>query len=390
MVERFEVDVPGTDLFRMEPHPNRPVRMCSVELETTNGGASLARRLQAAGLCRYDSVTGYHSSESRATPGDRRDYFCHVERDSSLGSNGGELVMEKMKLDGDDADKVFHSMNIIRDLLTQNELRIDQRCGLHIHIDAKGFGIGHTRNLVTLTNYLEDPIYRLAAANYDSHRGLRYADKINKTPFANNRQFGREFFRTNGHENALNTSYYWQAIRTNCSCGASMVGEFQHCECDLGMCTFEFRFFNSTSSHRQLHSYIALTQALTGFARSAPELDPGDFPTLEYFDNTTEFSDGLKNEWELRLRWMLRNLVLTEQERISLRYTVNNCAMAELGPELLNEVFDTAYEPDVELSEVVLATPEAPAVPQARPRYTASTAVTDLLQTFDYADREEI
>lgn len=340
---------------------HRPIRTCSVELETARGGSQLAAALYGAGLSVSDHVGRYHSSG---------DGICHVEADSSLGSNGGEVILNRLRVDQPgDVSSLNNVLGIIRGLVEQETLAIDIRCGTHIHIDAHKFDIGSTRNLILITNYLEDVLFRLSAAHYQFHRGTTATIPLPKEEWADNRAFAMSFFATNEHHSALNVSNYWTAIRQNCSCGAATVGEHDTCECNLGKCTFEFRFFNGTANATKLHAYVALCQSLVSFAKVSPPVKSEEFPPLEYRgSDRADSTDELKNAWEERLRWMLQHLYFSPQERDSLRYTINASKMAELGVERLDSIFEVEYErPNAPAQTVEHKNPRgAPNQPQTR------------------------
>ncbi len=360
------------DAFLFENRPNRPVRMCSVELETIGAGNLLAETLGSRELSEYSNITGYHEG-SQASSNDRYG-FCHVERDSSLGPGGGELILEKMDLtDAVEAANAREALTIVNDL-RDNGLVINHRCGTHVHISALQFGITHTRNLATLANYLEDPLYRVASARYNSHRGLRYAGKIDKTAYTTNREFGVRFLQENGHGHALNVSGYWQAVRNGCRCGAAVVGEYETCVCNLNRCTFEFRHFNGTANWRKLHGYIAICQGLVGFSRIVEHaLDPHELPPLEYNFNVPVAPELLES-WDERLRWLLKNIWFSPEERESVYYLANNCEMQQLGEERLTNIFLEPYAPAYSLVEVPEVELQEPRLGSDMPQVTDSLA----------------
>lgn len=332
-----EIDNLPATVLGLPSDPHRPIRMCSIEVETVEGGQTLARVLSQAGLAGTDQVLGYHSSG--ATDG-----FCHVEFDRSLGTGGGELIFDRIRLDNsDDVSKLHQALALVRQQIKAGELQVSLSCGLHVHVDAHQFGIGDARNLVLVTNYLEDVIFRLSAARYKRHRGTQYAIPLPKGPFADRRQFGVSFFSNNGHHSALNLGHYWEAMRSRCVCGAVTVGEHETCTCNLGKCTFEFRHFNGTANFRKIHAYAALCQSLVSFAKTADDLVETEFPPQEYDGRHAHAGAAKKDKWEERLRWMLTNLYFSPNERESLRYCVNHSALAELGEPRIESIFETAY-----------------------------------------------
>jgi len=332
----------GAAQLLIENHRLRPVRLCSIEMETADGGINLAPLYRAAGLSNYNRRVEYHQGGGGA--------FCYVERNASLGETGGEVIFDRLRLDKlDEAQRLEKALNITRKEIEEGRVTMDMRCGLHIHVDAHGLGVGHVRNLALVFNYLEDVLYRLSAAHYRKHRGLNYAAKIAKGSFADRSEFGLRFLPANGHTHALNIGGYWAAVRNNCQCGASVVGEFEKCKCNLGKNTIEFRVFNGTANPRKLHAYIALAQSMIAFSAGMPDLDAEDFPVQEYVHNAPATAQ-VKAGWPDRLRWILTNLYFSRTERDSLEYVVRNCQLAELGSAVVDELFrTTVYAPPKEL-----------------------------------------
>lgn len=330
---------------------HRPIRVCSIELEAAIGGRSLARALHSAGLTLHADVLPYHASERYANT----DSFCHVEGDSSLGPGGGELIISKINMtDPVQLDKLHQTVSVMREQVKAGAIEINLRCGTHFHVDAHGFGIGHTRNLVLITNYLEDVIYRLSAARWRRHRGREFAIPTDKGPFPTRRDFGIRFFSRNEHHSALNLGNYWSAVRNSCICGATVVGEYETCTCNLGKCTFEFRFFNGTSNFRKLHAYASLCQSMVSYSKLFPDLDEQAFPAMEYNErHQANFPTDILEAWDSRLRWMLARLYFSDTERDSLLYTVQTCALNELGDARILDIFRTPYvRPNVPVQEV--------------------------------------
>jgi hypothetical protein len=319
---------------------HRPVRTCSIELEAVEGGSGLARVLAGAGLTASPDVLGYHSSNnSLAQSG-----FCHVERDSSLGHNGGELIFDRIRLDvQEDVNKLHQAVGLVRQQIKAGLLQVSLACGLHVHVDAHQFGIGDVRNLVLVTNYLEDLLYRLSAAKYKKHRGTGHAIPLPKGPYETKRDFGLHFFANNEHHSALNVTPYWEAVRNRCVCGATNIGEHDTCTCNLGKCTFEFRHFNGTANFRKIHAYAALSQSLVAFAKIAGELRAEDFPPQEYDGRHSGAGQVKKDKWDERLRWVLANLYFAPNERESFRYCVDHSILNELGVERIEDIFATPY-----------------------------------------------
>ena len=342
--ERYEEFDPEVDdvpaaVLALANDRHRPVRMCSIEMETVEGGSNLARVLAGAGLAEYGEVLGYHSSAAISP-----NYFCHVERDSSIGSNGGELVFDRIRLDEKaDVEKLHQAMGLVRQQIKGGQLQVSLACGLHIHVDAHQFGVGDVRNLVLVTNYLEDVLYRLSAAKYKRHRGTGHAIPLLKGPYTTKRDFGVHFFNNNEHHSALNVTPYWEAMRSRCTCGAALIGEHESCNCNLGKCTFEFRYFNGTANFRKVHAYAALCQSLVSYAKLVDDLTDTDFPPQEYDGRHVGAGAAKKDKWDERLRWMLANLYFAPNERESFLYCVKYSALAELGEPRIEAIFETQY-----------------------------------------------
>lgn len=339
--EEFDADVDDVPaaVLALANDRHRPVRMCSIEMETVEGGSNLARVLAGAGLAEYREVLNYHSSGS-LTP----TYFCHVERDSSIGDNGGELIFDRIRLDDQgDVNKLHQAMGLVRQQIKGGLLQVSLACGLHIHVDAHQFGVGDVRNLVLVTNYLEDVLYRLSAAKYKRHRGTGHAIPLPKGPYTTKRDFGVHFFNNNEHHSALNVTPYWEAMRSRCTCGAVLIGEHESCNCNLGKCTFEFRYFNGTANFRKVHAYASLCQSLVSYAKLVDDLTLEDFPPQEYDGRHTGAGAVKKDKWDERLRWMLANLYFAPNERESFLYCVKHSALAELGEPRIEAIFETQY-----------------------------------------------
>lgn len=325
------------EVLKLDPAAARPIRMCSIELEATAGGAALAKALFEAGLSSRDGVRGYHSSAND---------FCHVERDGSLGDQGGELIFNRILLDNDeDVQKLHQGVSIMRQLVKEKKLGMDTRCGLHIHVDAHNMGINHVRNLALIHNYLEDVLYRLSAAKYLRHRGQGYATKSAKGElyFKDTVAFGLHFMSTSGHHSALNLSNYWRAVNNNCSCGhASLYKDVVRCQCNLGKCTFEFRVYNGTTNFRKIHAYSALSQSMVAYARAFDELNEVELPAMEFVPFYKDVEPVIP-EWTSRLRWLFRNLYFSDAERDSMLYVLKNSSLAVVGEDTINALGQLEY-----------------------------------------------
>jgi hypothetical protein len=179
---------------------------------------------------------------------------------------------------------------------------------------------------------------------------MDYSAKIAKGPFPDARAFGMHFLNGNGHAHALAVHNYWQQVRNHCRCGATIVGKYELCECNLGKCTFEFRIYNGTVNPRKVHAYAALSQSMVAYARGFDDLKDADFPAFEYSPNA-EVTTDLKRRWSEHLSWMFRNLYFSAEERNSLLYVIRNCQLQELGASVLADLETTRYEPPIGLKK---------------------------------------
>lgn len=313
------------------------IRMCGIELEGGNGtgnGSQLARELYRAGLSRYNDVQGYHHGAGS---------FMHVENDSSVD---WELVIGPLNpADSEQMKAVNTALRIVRRGIKAKQYKLDLRCGLHVHVGAEGFGLGKAFNLNTLFSYVEDVMFRLAAAKWPMHRsmtGSPYCQPVAKS--TSKLAFGREVGQNEERDArrvALNFRNYFQRMLNNCRCGAVRFDSWEDCTCDLGKCTFEFRLFNSTANPRKLHAYLALAQALVAKAGELPEITnpEQDYPPQTFIGKPFKgMTDDEKvqalADWLPRLRWILTELPLTDDERQSVLYCVHNSDLNALGDQL--------------------------------------------------------
>ena len=130
-------------------------------------------------------------------------------------------------------------------------------------------------------------------------------------------------------------------------------GVFEECRCTMRKCTFEFRLVNTTANTRKLHAYLALTQALVAKAISMDDLDESeDFPEMLFIqtafkDMAGEQQEAVLGKWESRLRWMVQELPLTEDELSSLRYCVEHSEVSKLGEQITDDIFNTTITEEV-------------------------------------------
>ena len=318
---------------------NRPVRLCSIELEVTKGAGKILQDLYTKGLTANNECLRHWSNAPD---------FCYMERDGSLPEfpAGGEVIFSKLRLDDETtAQKLAEAVGVIRKHVKAGDAAIDLQTGAHIHVDFHKSGFNHVRNLVVLHNFIEDPFYRLGAANYNRHRGTHYAIVLPKSGIDSQEEFNRYFFRRGSfdtmHHSVLNVDGYYKAA-ANCSCG-HLVGETpENCECQLGKCTVEFRVFNGTSSWRKLHAYTALCQSLVAYARAHDDLAVADFPPVLY-NPVGVIDDNLKRAWIERLTWMFKNLWFSDEERESINYCIEHSDIASLSYSQRKALRDIGY-----------------------------------------------
>ena len=311
----FETDFPEQPAPRMllPVLENRAQRLVSIEQEVASGGSFLAHALYEAGFTTVDEMVGYHRSSNLGG-------FCAVEQDSSVD---GEIVYGRLRLDTAPVARQLESaLSLVRDAIKAGECSLDMRCGLHVHVDIKGYGMGHVENLYHLWNHLEDVIYRLGSANWSDHRTniarSNYARTVQKG-MTSRRQLGQWFNDT--RECGLNLSNYLQA-RGNCHCGAFTFGSWEECTCDLPKSTAEFRVFNGTANLRKIHAYTALSLAMVEYAQTGDE----DFAALPA---QTFNSSIVEPERVNALELIFERLPLTGDEKDSLLYCVQHSSLRE-------------------------------------------------------------
>lgn len=316
------------------------VRQCGVEIEGANGsgdGNSLAAAFYDAGLSTFDRMAGYHHGEGGG--------FVHVERDSSVD---WEVVIGPLNPANQSHVRNLNSaVRIIRERVKSNEVGLDLRAGCHIHVEAARTSLDSAFNLNALFAYLEDVIFRLAAARWPVHRAImdtHYTAPIPKD--LRKLQFAREHHSSeDARYYALSFSNYFNRVLSNCHCGATRYDSWEECTCDLGKCTFEFRVFNTTANPRKLHAYMALCQALVAKALSLGVLENASeqFPTLEFrprrFKDMPEVEqEDIAGLWRDRLAWMFNELPLTDPEKESLAYCVRHSELDSVGEDFIESL----------------------------------------------------
>lgn len=332
------------DLTSLLSIPGREsVRTCGIEIEGGNGTLNapyLISRLRAAHLTTAREMQGYHGEQLG---------FMTVERDSSVD---WEAVTEPFNPASDeDMEKLNESVKIIRGMVRKGELKFDLRCGLHIHVSADKVGLPQAYNLSHLFTYIEDPLYRIAAAKWPIHRACQGNGACKPTPKYTRKT---EFFQYQGGEGgshddhyfSLSFQNYFKAMLNSCRCGARENGFWDECTCSLRKCTFEFRLFNTTANPRKMLAYLALCQALVAKAISLPEIKSpvATYPGLPFNRSPLKgMSDEERGElttaWLPRLEFIMNDLPLTDEERAAVQYCMLSSEIAVgLGDEVIKNL----------------------------------------------------
>lgn len=293
----------------------RDPRLISIEQEVGLGGRHLAEALYNGGFAEQLSMLSYHSGDVSG--------FCKVEQD---GSVDGEIIYSKLRLDEDSvARRLESALDLVRDAIKAGESKLDMRCGLHIHVDARGLGMAQVESLYHLWNHLEDTIFRLAAANWRCHRSLKashdYSPRTTKG-LSSRREIGRSMEEV---RRALNLSPYLES-RGYCRCGAFTYEDWANCACTLPKPTVEFRVFNATANLRKIHAYTALSLALVEMARHLTFTDE-DHASFA-FTRTEAIEDAESTKRALDV--IFQRLPLTETEKEDLSYCAENSSVSEV------------------------------------------------------------
>ncbi len=305
---------PSPPVLLLPELENRAPRRISIEQEVGRGGTTLAQRLYDAGLCETPHKLGYHSAGSDGTGG-----ICHVEDDGSVDA---EIIYSMLRLDRPNIARTLEdALSVVRGAISEDECKLDMRCGFHVHVDIKGYGMKDVESLYHLWNHTEDTIYRIASANWSAHRSVvAEYDYSPATPKGLDswRSIGARFENQRG---ALNFANYL-AARGYCHCGAFAFAEWEKCECDLRKSTVEFRVFNATANLRKVHAYTALCLAMVSAAQER-QYTAEEYPAFPW-----EGGREVRNvEATNRALSVLYSLPLTDAEKDDLRYCVG-CSSA--------------------------------------------------------------
>lgn len=326
MTTRDDVEAPKvTPMPLLVPAlPDRPARLVSFEQEIGSGAYDVANRLYAEGLSAENRVWGYHSGPSER---------FHVEED---GSVNGEVIYSRLRLNEPvTARQTYEAVQVVQGLLAEERVRLDSRCGFHVHVGigydrtsgARCYGSGAFQSVYHLWNHLEDPIFRLGSANWDFHRSEKGNDYARQTRkgLTGARGVG-QYLREARH--ALNLEPFLRG-RANCDCGAFEFGDWADCTCEhINQPTVEFRVFNATANTRKIRAYVALCLAIVAYAETHT-VTPETHPVLPWSRATHSINREAVDE---RLRFILRDLPLTDGERDDVRYC------AERAPGAMPEI----------------------------------------------------
>lgn len=312
----------------------RPFRTISIEMELDGDGPLAARTLYACGLVPIPTVATYNQH-----PDTQLEYPCFLKHDGSV--TAGELIAYLLNLDEKaHADVLLDVCKKVHSLVQMKKLSHGPTAGGHIHADAHNYSFGDVWRLLTVFNYVEDPFYRIAGAGSEyGHRMLLpdgsrmraggYAASPVKGPFGTKGELGNSI-QSQGRHHGLNFTPYLGASQV-CKCGSMMYDDAKNCKCNLGKATIEWRVFNSTHNPRILHAWIALVQAMMAWATG--DGDPtqaweANYPPLPWSNQPwKQLSTDYKTLAAERIEWMFRNLPLTDNERDSLVYTIEQTDM---------------------------------------------------------------
>jgi hypothetical protein len=330
-----DADMAGTKLMLPTIPGREMIRLTGVEIEGglgkanapyTSGPNALARALYDQGLSTTHEQVGYHHGSG----------FARIETDSSCD---WECVIGPIDMANlENVRQLNNVVKLIKGHIKSDLLKLDLRCGTHVHVGAERVSLGQAYNLHLLYTYLEDPLYRLGAAHWPIHRTLindeshsaaRSPKETTKTKFARrfaeNRYYGLSF------------SNYFERMLDECMCDAARYGAFEECTCNLKKCTFEFRLFNATANTIKLHAYIALCQALVAKAISMPEVkDSTTYEEMPFVasrlrDMDTDKQSEMFDKWDDRLRFIATELPLTQDEKKSIFYCIKNSELVKVN-----------------------------------------------------------
>lgn len=313
-------DVPMNSLL-FRSLPNRPMRMVSFEQEIGLGGNYIAEQLHEQGFpATPDHMVEYHASRTHRARGLRP--FVTVEEDTSVAA---ELVWSMMDLDTPKhAEQLQAGLEIIRTAIRKNRVRLDMRCGGHIHVDVPDYVPINAARLYYLGCYLEDTVFRLASANWKCHRTEiareNYSPPVRKGAVA----VGDALIFAGMDRSWMNFQHLMNARSgRSCGCGASQYGLWDECSCPVQQCTVEFRVFNTTANPIKLRAYIALCIGMVQYARDH-EVTPDKFPEFSWRGSAPELQVGKSIE---RLDFIMSQLPMEDADRKAIMYCVRQSSL---------------------------------------------------------------
>lgn len=318
-------DVPMNSLL-FRSLSNRPMRMVSFEQEIGLGGNYIAEQLHDAGFGTADHMVEYHASHNHE-PGRRPEGtprpFVTVEEDTSVAA---ELVWSCMDLDvPDHATKLEDGLELIRQAIRQKRLKLDMRCGGHIHVDVSDYVPRNAASLYYLGCYLEDTVYRLSSANWKCHRTEiareNYAPVVRKGAV----RTSDALMLAGADRSWLNFTHLINARSgRSCGCGAAAYGLWDECTCPVRQCTIEFRVFNTTANPIKLRAYIALCVSMIQYARDNT-VTGEKFPEFAWNGRSDDLHMGKSIE---RLDFIMTQLPMEDADRKAIMYCVKNSSLA--------------------------------------------------------------
>lgn len=301
----------------------RDPRLISWEQEVGRGGRWLAEALYTRGLTHTDEMLGYHSGS--------RDKL-YVEHDSSVA---GEVIYSKLDLSiTEDAALMERGLAVVREGIREDRVKLDMRCGGHVHVDARGMAMQNIVSLYTLWNHVEEVMYQIGAAFWRCHRSAAGNDYSEPTPKGLTGR-GRVGVSMGYGRYALNISNYLSA-RSACSCGAQYE-DWAACTCNLRKPTIEFRVWNTTANARKVNAYTALSLAMVEYARRnncnirqfpVRAWDPGRWADTHH--TSPENYVPSYRQAKRPINFILNDLALTEYERDNVIYCIKNSKLAEI------------------------------------------------------------
>lgn len=314
-------DVPMNSLL-FRSLANRPMRMVSFEQEIGLGGNYIAEQLHEAGFGTPDHMVNYHASHEWERIQNQPRPFVFVEEDTSVAA---ELVWSCMDLDTPDhAEKLATGLELIREAMKEKRVRLDMRCGGHIHVDCSDYMPKNTASCYHLGCYLEDTIFRLASANWKCHR-TEIAQENYSPPIYKGALRNADALLNAGRDRTwLNFQHLLNArSQRACVCGAAAYGLWDECSCNVRQCTIEFRVFNTTANPVKLRAYIALCVGIVQYARDN-DVTPDKFPVFEWSHNSGTLEMGKSLE---RLDFIMTQLPMEDADRKAIMYCVERSSL---------------------------------------------------------------